>query len=118
MPSAAQLDNYQRESRAAYQAEYAILERERTEGQMDAQQYELAKSLLDKRVQDRADTMAWNRHALAQSEMKASGIPTPDQPIDLRAPGTGDIPNSMYSTPRNNAINGQDSGVLGATGAY
>ncbi|MDZ4286793.1 MAG: hypothetical protein U0984_02480 [Prosthecobacter sp.] len=118
LPSAAQMDVYEKAARAAHRAEYAALEQQRASGQVTQEEYQVERGALDKRVQDQADTMAWNRHALVQSEMKANSIPTPDQPVDLVAPGTGAIPNSLYNTQRSNAMTGQQNTNLGPNSSF
>lgn len=112
------MDVYEKAARAAHRAEYAALEQQRASGQVTQEEYQVERGALDKRVQDQADTMAWNRHALVQSEMKANSIPTPDQPVDLVAPGTGAIPNSLYNTQRSNAMTGQQNTNLGPNSSF
>ncbi|HYF34707.1 MAG TPA: hypothetical protein VD994_05400, partial [Prosthecobacter sp.] len=79
LPSAEQLDAYEKAARAEYQAAYAELESQR--GQMTPEQYAAEREALDQRVRTAADTKAWGRHALAESELRAQGIPTPEQPV-------------------------------------
>jgi hypothetical protein len=112
------MDAYQKAAREAHQEDYAYLQQQRASGQMSESQYELEIRSLDKRVQNEADNKAWSRHALAKSEMEANGIPTADHPIELRAPGMGSIPDSMYNTPRNNPMTGMTGNVLGSSGTY
>jgi hypothetical protein len=118
LPTAEQMDAYEKDARAEYRAAYAELDRQRAEGLLTQEQYQFERSRLDQRVRNAADTKAWGRHALVQSEMKANYIPTPDQPVDLRAPGASSIPNSMYNTPRNNPMTGQQSSFLGTGATY
>lgn len=112
------MDAYQKAARAANRAEYAELDQQHMSGQLTYEQFEAARKALDQRVQNQADTMAWNRHALAQSELKANSIPTPDQPVSLAAPGSGAIPDTLYNTARRSATSGQQSTYLGTSSAY
>jgi hypothetical protein len=109
-PTAEQMDALQTKVRAEHREEYAALEQQRSSGQMSAEQYTAERSTLDKRVQNKVDTMLWNRHALAQSELKANGIPTPDSPISLEAPGVGQTQGSLYSSSRMNGLGNQIQG--------
>jgi hypothetical protein len=77
---------------------------------MSAEQYVIERTSLDKRVQNKVDTMLWNRHALVQSEMRANGIPTPDAPVSLEAPGVGQSQGSLYSSSRMNGLGNQIQG--------
>jgi hypothetical protein len=116
LPSAEQLDAYEKTARTEYREQYAALEAQRAT--MSPEQYAAAKTELDQYVRNKADDKAWGRHMLTESEMKAAGIPTPDQPMDLRAPGAGSIPNSMYNTPRNNPLTGQQGAYLSTGATY
>ncbi len=108
-PTVAELDGYERMARADHQAEYAELDQQRASGQLSSEQYQVERASLDRRVQNQADTMAWNRHALAQSDLKANNIPTPDQPVDNSPPGVGTVPNSLYNTARNGGTGQQQN---------
>jgi hypothetical protein len=118
LPSAEEMDAYEKAVRAEYRDAYGELDRQRAAGLLTAEQYQHERARLDQRVRNDADTKAWSRHALVQSEMKANYIPTPDQPVELRAPGASAIPNSMYNTPRNNPMTGQQASFLGTGATY
>lgn len=107
VPTAAQLDAYERQLKAAAQPEYAELEQQRASGQLTESGYESARHQLDQRIQNQVDTMAWSRHALAQSERKAMGIPTPDQPVANPPPGVGQTHGSLYNNMRTTGMGSQ-----------
>ncbi|MEQ1751365.1 MAG: hypothetical protein ABL974_18220 [Prosthecobacter sp.] len=109
-PTAEQMDALQTKIRAEHREEYATLEQQRATGQMSAEQYVTERSSLDKRVQNKVDNMLWNRHALVQSEMRANGIPTPDAPVALDAPGVGQSQGSLYTSSRMNGLGNQIQG--------
>jgi len=112
VPTAEKLDQLEQSVRAEYQQEYVDLEAQRRSGQMEAQDYTIAKAELDKRVQNRVDTMAWSRHALVQSDRKANAIPTPDAPQANMPPGVGSISGSVYNATRQNGIGNQVMGNM------
>ncbi len=111
-PTVEQLDALETKIRAEHQEEYAMLKQQRTAGQMTADQYETEYAALEKRVQNKVDTMLWTRHALAQSDLKAHGIPTPDSPVALVAPGVGSTQGSLYSSSRLNGLGNQMQGNM------
>lgn len=83
MPTVAQLDAYVRSVRARYQAQYNELEARRAKGTLSKEEYAQQKAYLDSVVNEEANNAAWNKHFLAESERKADGVPTPDQPVAL-----------------------------------
>jgi hypothetical protein len=107
VPTAQRLDELEQQIRAEHQVDYADLEQRRKRGELSREEYQIARSALDKRVQNRVDTMLWNRHALAQSDRKAHGIPTPDQPIDNTPPEVGGIQNTLYNSRRQTGMGNQ-----------
>ena len=112
VPTAEKLDELERNVRAEYREDYVILEDQRRNGSLDAASYAVAKEQLEKRVQNRVDTMAWSRHALVESDMKANAIPTPDRPQNNVAPGVGSISGSVYNSQRQNGIGNQVMGNM------
>ncbi|MBB5038817.1 hypothetical protein [Prosthecobacter dejongeii] len=112
MPTAEKLDELEQKIRAEYRQEYVLLEDQRRSGALDAEGYQISKARLDQRVQNRVDTMAWSRHALVQSEMKANAIPTPDSPQINTPPGVGSLQGSVYNSTRQNGIGSQALGNL------
>lgn len=110
MPTAEKLDELERSVREEYREEFADLDAQRRSGQLSTEQYKVAQAQLEKRVQNRVDTMAWNRHALVQSDMKANAIPTPDRPQALSPPGVGSISGSVYNSTRQNGIGNEIMG--------
>lgn len=112
IPTAEKLDEMERSVRAEYRQEYVILEDQRRSGSLTGEDYTLAKAQLDRRVQNRVDTMAYSRHALVQSDLKAHAIPTPDSPQQNMPPGVGTISGSVYNSQRQNGIGNQVMGNM------
>jgi hypothetical protein len=112
LPTAEKLDELEQVVRAEYRQEYVILEDRHRSGTMTGEEYTLAKRQLDRQVQNRVDTMAWSRHALVQSEMKANAIPTPDRPQQNIPPGVGTLSGSVYNAQRQNGIGNQAMGNM------
>lgn len=107
VPTAERMDELERTVRAEHAQDYAELDSARRAGTLSAEEYTIAKAKLDKRVQNRVDTMLWSRHALVQSDMKANGLPTPDRPQANDAPGVGTMSGSMYNSTRQNGLGSQ-----------
>lgn len=83
VPTPAELDRYAAKVRARYQSEYDELERKRANGSLSKEDYAFNKQRLDSKVNEEVNNAAWNKHFLAESERKADGVPTPDQPVHL-----------------------------------
>lgn len=116
LPTAKQLDAYERQIRETAQPDYAALEEQRASGQLSQDDYAAARTELDQRVQNKVDTMAWSRHALAQSELKSLGIPTPDQPVENVPPGLGQTQGSLYNNMRTTGMGQMPTGGGGGGG--
>lgn len=106
-PTAAQLDAFERQLRTEARAEYAALDQQRAAGQLTQAEHAAARARLDQRIQNQVDTLAWSRHALAQSELKALGIPTPDKPVANPPPGVGQTQGSLYNALRTSGMGSQ-----------
>jgi hypothetical protein len=112
VPTAEKLDQLEQQVRAEYRQEYVALDEQRRSGGMDQVEYNAAKKQIDQRVQNRVDTMAWSRHALVQSDMKANAIPTPDKPQSNLPPGVGSMQGTVYNSTRQNGIGTQAIGNM------
>lgn len=111
-PTAEQLDALERKVRAEHQSYYDELSQRRAAGQLTEAEYAAERSRLDHQVHSKVDTMVWSRHELAQSDLKANGIPTPDKPVILDAPGVGSVQGSLYSSSRINGLGNQIQGNM------
>ncbi len=89
IPDAKELDHYHQSAEAVMKPERDDLERRRASGEITEAAYQAQKAMLDKQVAARATDAAWTRHALAESERKMTGIPTPDNPVAIDAPTSG-----------------------------
>jgi hypothetical protein len=95
IPTLAELNAYEKVVRARYQSQFDELEHKRTSGALSKTEYAEQKHWLDSKVAESVNNAAWNKHYLAESERKADGVPTPDQPVRLQAGLVGG--NSMSS---------------------
>ena len=109
-PTVEQLNALEQKVRAEHQPYYDDLAQRRASGQVTQAEYDAEKAKLDHRVHSKVDTMLWTRHELAQSDLKANGIPTPDKPVMLDAPGVGSVQGSLYSSSRINGLGNQIQG--------
>ena len=107
VPGPEQFDAVERQVRAQHHADYAALEQRRQAGELDAESHREALAVLDQRVRNEVDTRLWSRHALAQSELKANDIPTPDRPVSNPPPGVGSLPNTLYNSQRQTGMGSQ-----------
>ena len=110
MPSAADLDRSNERFRARAQPQFDDLERRRASGALSQADYEREKASLEYRVQQQAVDAAWTAHALAESDRKATGIPTPDQPQQIQA---GGAQGSLYQS-HNDQYGSGSQGAFGA----
>lgn len=111
VPTIAELEKYAGVVRARYKAEYEDLEQRRASGKISKEDYEFNKRRLDSQVNQAVNDAAWNKHFLAESERKADGVPTPDQPVTLIPGSAGD---SFYRPSSQNF--GQVTGQSGSAG--
>jgi len=109
-PTADQMDLLESKVRADHAPQYADLNQQRASGQLTPDEYVTAKAALDLRVRNKVDTMLWNRHALAESDRKANGLPTPDKPVANLPPGVGQTQGSLYTSSRLNGMGNQVQG--------
>lgn len=104
IPTPAQMDQLESRLRKEEAPEYERLAQMRRAGHLSPGEYEVQKQALDMRVQNKVDSMVWSRHALAQSHLKAQGLPTPDRPVSNLPPGVGTVQGSIYSSARMNGL--------------
>lgn len=106
------MDALEQRVRAEQQPAYQDLEQRRAAGQITQAEYEAERTIIDHRVRTKVDTLVWSRHALAQSDLRSQGIPTPENPIQLDAPGTGSVNGSLYTSSRVNGLGNQVQGNM------
>ena len=86
IPTGERMQIYKDQAQRDYQMEFArIGELHMSKVLSDAEYKEQYAALEDKVVQ-RAHTLAWEQHNLAELERKAQGVPTPDAPVANMAP--------------------------------
>ena len=110
LPNAQKMDQYYESARALMKPEIDALERDRASGKVSAEEYAVKKADLDRRIEQRASDAAWTRHALAESERRMSGIPTPDAPQEISIPQAGSGAGSMPTQGTYRRFNEQDIG--------
>jgi hypothetical protein len=96
IPTVDSLNQYDQQLRARARPQYEELERRRASGALSQEAYLAAKEALDVRIAQQATDLAWSRHALDQSQRKAGGLPTPDQPVNTNVPTAGRGGDSLY----------------------
>jgi hypothetical protein len=89
MPSQKDLDRYRRAATVLFQGEMDTLEAERAAGRMSQEDYEFNKADIEQRIIARAADAAWTKHAMAETQRKIRGIPTPDAPQSIPVPTAG-----------------------------
>lgn len=109
-PTAAQMDELDARVRASFSSRFSELEQQRRSGAITQADYEMQHAALNREVSNKVDTQLWNRHALAQSELKANHIPTPDRPVELTPPGVGQSQGTLYNSTRINGLGNQIQG--------
>lgn len=95
IPTVADLEASQKRFRIVAQPQFDDLERRRASGALSQADYQREKSALEYSVNQQAVDAAWTAHALAESDRKATGIPTPDQPQQVQV---GNIGGSLYQS--------------------
>lgn len=116
VPDEAKLEQYKNAARSSFQGEYARLITERDSGFLTQAQYSEQVNRLEERVVQKAHTLAWESHQMAELERAAQGVPTPAAPQMLNAPsamrgGAGGSSNYRSSLNQYNNM----SGVGGAS---
>ena len=109
-PTAAQMDELDAKVRVQYREQFSALEQQRRSGAITQADYDMQHAALNREVTNKVDTMLWSRHALAQSELKANHIPTPDRPVELTPPGVGQSQGTLYNSTRINGLGNQIQG--------
>ena len=112
IPSAADLDRNHQRFRALAQPQFDELEQKKASGALSQADYERAKDTLEYRVQQQTVDASWTAHSLAESDRKATGIPTPDHPQSITA---GGVQGTLYQS-HNDQYGGQAGGGFGAAG--
>lgn len=111
-PTLVELEAYEKVVRARYQNEYAELSKQRANGTLNSSEYTRRKGMLDSKIMEEVNDAAWNKHFLAESERKADGVPTPDQPVALNS---GTSHGDSFYRPSNQNF-GQVAGQSGSAG--
>ncbi len=88
-PTAADLDRYNKEVEMQTQRQIAALSERRSRGELSQEQYDEQVAALKADIPRRANEIAWTRHDLAESQMRALGIPTGDHPVQVDPPLKG-----------------------------
>jgi len=85
IPTLAELNAYEKVIRDRFQVVYDELDKKRSSGAISQAEYVVQKRHLDSKVAEQVNNAAWNKHYLAESERKSDGVPTPDQPVNLKS---------------------------------
>ena len=117
IPDAAQLDQYQALLRQRAEPEFAEIKRLRDSGQITQATYEAYEKQLNQRILHEADSLAWSRHNMAESQRKALGIPTPDKPVANTPPIPGINSGGSLYRPATQQFNSQAGTAVNQTSA-
>jgi len=113
IPTAKDMDTYYEKATRMAQADIRQLDEEKARGEISQQEYDEKTAQINARIARRATEMAWARHELSESQMRAQGIPTGDQPVRVDASAT---PGSLYRpyTDKGSSLDSQTSPYGGA----
>jgi hypothetical protein len=86
IPVGEQMQIYREQAQRDFQSEFARLGEQHMSHVLSESEYQEQLSALNDKVVQRAHTLAWRQHHLAELERKAQGIPTPDAPVANMVP--------------------------------
>jgi hypothetical protein len=86
IPTGAQMQIYRDQAQRDLQSEFARLGELRMSNVLSEAEYQTQLADLNDKVVQRAHTLAWNQHNLAEMERQAQGVPTPTAPVVNIAP--------------------------------
>lgn len=81
IPTGERMQIYRNQAQREFAPEFARLNDMRETRQLSEEKYIEQYGILEDRVVQRAHTLAWDQHNLAEMERKAQGVPTPDAPV-------------------------------------
>ena len=96
LPTPSDMDRFYREAEIRAQRDMDRLAQRRDRGEISEEEYKRRAADITDSIPRRASDMAWTRHELVQSERRGTGIPTPDSPAQISAPGRGAGSGSFY----------------------
>jgi len=94
-PNSADMDRYYKEAQARAERMVAHLGEQRDEGKISQDEYNEKVQKVRSHVGQQAMEIAWTRHEMEESKLRALGIPTGDHPVELGPPGVGSL-DSFY----------------------
>lgn len=109
IPTVADLDRCYQEATRRADVQIADLTKDRNAGRLSQEEYDYRVQQIRNDIPRKANDIAWTRHALAESERRAQGIPTPDAPVQIGNPDPGAMGGSFYKQagdPSGNMSNG------------
>ena len=86
IPTGERMQIFKDQAQRDFQSEFARLGELRMTHVLSEAEYQRQLSELNDKVVQRAHTLAWEQHHLAEMERKAQGVPTPDAPVANMAP--------------------------------
>ncbi|MCE9518377.1 MAG: hypothetical protein K8R87_02230 [Verrucomicrobia bacterium] len=124
LPNPADMQRYYAAAEQQAQRDIDHLADLKSRGEISSEEYQRREEMIKDSIPRRANQMAWARHELTQSEMRAMGIPTPDGPgVAAAAPTRGAVSGSFYRPPgqsgggSNSSIRNQGIGGGGSLGS-
>ena len=101
LPTVSDMDRFYKEAERRANVKIGELAQQRDSGLMSAEEFDFKAQRIRDDIPRKASAMAWTRHELAESEMRALGIPTGDHPVAVSAPQVGAGGSSFYHQPGN-----------------
>ncbi len=89
IPTAADMDRYYNQAEKRAQEQIALLDAKRDNGQISQAEHDRKAEDIRSSIANRANDIAWSRHALVEAEKVSMGVPTGDHPVRVDAPGKG-----------------------------
>jgi hypothetical protein len=86
IPTGEKMQIFKEQAQRDYQPDFASIGELRMKNLLSEAEYQKQLADLNDKVVQRAHTLAWNQHNLAEMERKAQGVPTPDAPVANMAP--------------------------------
>jgi hypothetical protein len=87
LPTATDMDHYYAEAEKSAQRDIDRIASLRDRGRISQEEYARREAAIKESIPKRASQMAWAKHELAESELRGMGIPTPETPVRMDAPG-------------------------------
>lgn len=86
IPTGEQMQVFKNQAHQDFQSEFARIDELHMTKVLSDAEYQAQYAELQDKVTQRAHTLAWNQHSLAEMDRQAQGVPTPQAPVMNIAP--------------------------------